>query len=244
MQPNQEWLQSILLPFDFLSWFYSWKSFSVVKNSICFWISVKFFALCRLVMTIAVALFIGSRRTNIWWKPEEDVNTFGIQSFWSFHFEFWSKIQYSHFPQICPVQNSSSIHQLRYNISPEPLIAWRHVNTRWKVKEVLYIIFYSTLCLSPATTVLVSYFLTAARSQVRFDISTGSVIFRSWWQSQTSSLAMMIQKCIAISTLLLWLNGRPRDLVSWHQKFFYEVTLVHRTYAYVWPNFSDYTPFV
>jgi hypothetical protein len=44
-------------------------------------------------MAIAAALFIGVRRANIRWKPEEDVYMFGIQSFWSFHFESWSKFK-------------------------------------------------------------------------------------------------------------------------------------------------------
>jgi hypothetical protein len=44
-------------------------------------------------MAMVVALFIGARHTNVRWKLEEDVNTFGIQGFWSFHFESWSKFK-------------------------------------------------------------------------------------------------------------------------------------------------------
>jgi hypothetical protein len=45
----------------------------------------------HLAMVIAVALFIGARHASIHWKYEEDGYTFDIQSFLSFHFEFWSK---------------------------------------------------------------------------------------------------------------------------------------------------------
>jgi hypothetical protein len=61
---------------------------------------------------------------------------------------------------------------------------------------------YLTLGLNPATTVPISYFLTAAHSQVRFDVSIESVVFRSCWQRRTSSLAMMLQKLAAMFVLL------------------------------------------
>jgi hypothetical protein len=41
-QPGRGWSQSILLAFNLLSWFCSQtKSFSIFKNSICFYIFVK-----------------------------------------------------------------------------------------------------------------------------------------------------------------------------------------------------------
>jgi hypothetical protein len=66
--------------------------------------------------------------------------------------------------QIYPAQNSRSICQLRYSISPESLIVKGRVDTHWKVNEVLYIFFYSTLGLNPATTVSVLYSLIVAHS--------------------------------------------------------------------------------
>jgi hypothetical protein len=40
-------------------------------------------------MAISIARFIGVRHANIYLKSEEDVYVFGIQSFLSFHFEFF-----------------------------------------------------------------------------------------------------------------------------------------------------------
>jgi hypothetical protein len=63
---------------------------------------------------------------------------------------------------------------------------------------------------------------------------TERIIFRSCWQSQTSSLAMMLQKCTTILVLSLWLKSRPRDLVSGHQKFFFhQMTSIHRVNAHI-----------
>jgi hypothetical protein len=52
---------------------------------------------------------------------------------------------------------------------------------------------YSTLGLHTDTIVPILYFLTAARSQDRFDVSTGIVDSRSCWRSWTSSLAMILE---------------------------------------------------
>jgi hypothetical protein len=63
---------------------------------------------------------------------------------------------------------------------------------------------------------------------------TKRVVSRSCWQSQTSSLAMKLQKCKAIIVLSLCLKCRPWDLVSWHQRFFlHQMTLIHRVNAYI-----------
>jgi hypothetical protein len=80
------------------------------------------------------------------------------------------------------------------------------------------------------------YFLIAAHGHVRFDVSTRSVIFRYRWQSRTSSLAMMLQKCMNVLVLLLWLQSRPRDRVNCHREsFFLKMTSIHLTDAYVGP---------
>jgi hypothetical protein len=95
-------------------------------------------------------------------------------------------------------------------------------------------LWYSTLGLNATTIVPVLYFLTVARCQVRFYVSTRSVIFRTCWQSQTSSLAMMLQKCTTMLILLLWLKSQPRDLVSWHQSFFFhKMVLIHHMNAHL-----------
>jgi hypothetical protein len=90
---------------------------------------------------------------------------------------------------------------------------------------------YSTLGQYPATIVPILYFLTTTHSQDRFDISIGIAISR--YCRWTESLAMMLQKCMIILVLLLWLKSRPRDLISWHQKFFHQVTLICRTNAHI-----------
>jgi hypothetical protein len=89
-------------------------------------------------------------------------------------------------------------------------------------------LFNSTFGRNSTTIISILYFLTAVRSQVRFDVSTGSVISRCCWQSRTSPLAMMLQKCTAILVLLLWLKSWPHDLVSWHQEsFFHKMASIH-----------------
>jgi hypothetical protein len=92
---------------------------------------------------------------------------------------------------------------------------------------------YSTLGQNPAATVPISYFLTAARSQDRFDISTEIVVSRPCWQGRTSSLTMMLQKCMTILFLLLWLKSRPQNLVSWHQNSFHKMASILHTNVYV-----------
>jgi hypothetical protein len=61
------------------------------KNSIRFQIFIENFAPCCLPMPITIARFTGMRHAIIRCKSVEDVCKFGIQSFWSFHFEFWVK---------------------------------------------------------------------------------------------------------------------------------------------------------
>jgi hypothetical protein len=60
---------------------------------------------------------------------------------------------------------------------------------------------YSTLGQNPATIVPVLYSLTAACGQVRFDVSTESVVSRCCGQSRTSSLVRMLKKCTTILVL-------------------------------------------
>jgi hypothetical protein len=64
---------------------------SSLKNSIYFQISVKNLASCCLRMAITIARFISTRHTNIYWKSEEDVYMFCIQSFWISRFQYLSK---------------------------------------------------------------------------------------------------------------------------------------------------------
>jgi predicted alpha/beta hydrolase len=78
-------------------------------------------------------------------------------------------------------------------------------------------LYYSTFGQNPATIAPISYFLNAAHGQIRFDVSTGSVVSWCSWQSRTSALAMMLQKCTTILILSLWLKSRFQDLVRWHQ---------------------------
>jgi hypothetical protein len=66
--------------------------FCVPKSNL-FLITTESCTWFRFAMAIVVALFIRARRANIRWKSEEDSYTFGIQSFLSFHFEFWSKFE-------------------------------------------------------------------------------------------------------------------------------------------------------
>jgi hypothetical protein len=88
--------------------------------------------------------------------------------------------------------------------------------------------------MNPTTIVPVSCFLTTAHGQVRFDVNTVIAIFRSCWQSWTSSLSMMLQKHMTILVLSLWLKSRHRDLVSWPQKFFfYQTTSILRMNAHI-----------
>jgi hypothetical protein len=91
----------------------SYRTLCFLKIDCCFQIATESCTWSHIAMAIAAALFIGVRHANIRWKPEEDVYAFGIQSFCSFHFKSWSKIRNSHFPPICPAQNSNIIHQLR-----------------------------------------------------------------------------------------------------------------------------------
>jgi hypothetical protein len=44
-------------------------------------------------MALTIALFIRVRHANIHWKSDKDVYAFGIQSFMSFHLNFWSKFK-------------------------------------------------------------------------------------------------------------------------------------------------------
>jgi hypothetical protein len=71
------------------------------------------FASFYLPMAITIVRFIGMKHTNIRWKSEEDVYAFGIQSFWSFHFEACAKIRNSQFPPNLFSAEFRSIHQLR-----------------------------------------------------------------------------------------------------------------------------------
>jgi hypothetical protein len=82
-------------------------------------------------------------------------------------------------------------------------------------------LFYSTLRLNPISTALISYFLTAARSQVRFDVSIMIIVSRSCWQNWTMSPAVFLQMCTAILVLSSWLKSRSWGLVSWRQRFFF-----------------------
>jgi hypothetical protein len=40
-------------------------------------------------MAVTIALFIGVRHADICWKTEDGIYAFGVQSFWSLHFESW-----------------------------------------------------------------------------------------------------------------------------------------------------------
>jgi hypothetical protein len=87
--------------------------------------------------------------------------------------------------------------------------------------------FYSTFGQNLATIVPVSYFLTVMRGQVRCDVSARSTVSRCCWQCRTSSLAIMLQKCMAISVLSSWLKSWRQDLINWHQQFlFHLMTLI------------------
>jgi hypothetical protein len=96
-------------------------------------------------------------------------------------------------------------------------------------------LFYSSLRLNPIPTALISYFLTAARSQVRFDVSIIIIVSRSCWQNQTSSLAVSLQKSATILVLSSWLKSRPRNRVNWHQKFFHWMMSLHHASACIDP---------
>jgi hypothetical protein len=96
---------------------------------------------------------------------------------------------------------------------------------------------------NPSTIVPVLYFLTAACNQVRFDVSTESVVSMYCWKSRTSSQAMRLWKCTSILVLSFWLKSHPRDLVSWPQKFFHQTTSILCMNVYVWSSFSDYMPY-
>jgi hypothetical protein len=134
-------------------------------------------------MTTIIARFIGVRHANIHWNSKEYVYMLGIQSFWSFHFESWSKIQNNQSHPICPAQDSSSI--LSILIKHISLIIDRMKAREYPLERGGSSRYpcYSTLVLNPITTVPVSYFLIAARCQVRFDVSTESVISWCCWQS-------------------------------------------------------------
>jgi hypothetical protein len=53
-------------------------------------------------------------------------------------------------------------------------------------------LFYSSLRLNPIPTTPISYVLTAAHGQVKFDVSIRIIISRSCWQSWTLSLAVFL----------------------------------------------------
>jgi hypothetical protein len=96
-------------------------------------------------------------------------------------------------------------------------------------------LFYSSLWLNPIPTAPILYFLTAAHSQVRFDVSIRIIVFRSCWQSWSLSLAVFLHKCMAILVLSSWLKSRSRDRVSWQQKFFHRMTSLHYASARIDP---------
>jgi hypothetical protein len=99
-------------------------------------------------------------------------------------------------------------------------------------RSPLYL-WYSTPVQNPATIVLILYFPTATHGQVRFDVSTGSVVSKCCWYSQTSPLDLMLHKCMAILVFSLWLKSQPRDLVSGHQNFFFhQMTSIHLVRAH------------
>jgi hypothetical protein len=54
-------------------------------------------------------------------------------------------------------------------------------------------LFYSSLGLNPIPTTPISYFLTAAHSQVRFDVSIRIVVSMSYWLNWTLSLAIFFR---------------------------------------------------
>jgi hypothetical protein len=86
-------------------------------------------------------------------------------------------------------------------------------------------LFYSSLWLNPIPTALIFYFLTAARSQVRFNVSIRIIVSRSCWQSWTLSHAIFLQKCMTILVLSSWLKSRSWGLVSWRQSFFFHLMM-------------------
>jgi hypothetical protein len=152
MPSDQEWSQIILLSSNLMSWFCSrTESSSILENTIYFQISVKYFTSCYLPMAVSIARFIGMRHANIHWKSDEDVYAFSWKNLMKmstrsvfnvsgvFVLKFGQRFEILSFLQTCPAQNSSSICQLRENISPEFLIVWRCMNTRGKEEEVLYI---------------------------------------------------------------------------------------------------------
>jgi hypothetical protein len=205
--------------FQLLSWFRSGTRFSsIFGNSICFQIFVKDFASCCLPMAITIARFIGVRHTNIHRKTWGRCLHIWCSKFLEFSFQILVKNSKYSVP-------SKSI-QLRIpaafvNIDKAYLLnhwsyegAWIPIRKRWKSSITLLF----NLCQNFTTIAPVLYFLTAARGQVRFDLSTRSDIFRCCRQSRTLSLSMMLQKCTTISVLSSQLKSRRQDLVNWHHK--------------------------
>jgi hypothetical protein len=197
------------------------RIFTVFEISICFQFAIKNFTSCCLSMAIIIARFIGIRQTNICCKEEKDIYMFRIQCSWSFHFKSWSKIWNSQFlPELVIAKfqqhSSTTIKHVSWTID------------RMKAREYLLEIewsplylFYSSLGLNPIPTAPISYFLTAARSQVRFDISIRIVVSRFYWPNWTLSVVVFLQKCTAILVLSPWLRSRLWDLVNWHQRFIF-----------------------
>jgi hypothetical protein len=154
-------------------------------------------------------------------------------SFLSFHFGFWSKIRNSQFPPICPTQDSSSV-----SSTSMKHISWTIYRMRvceYPLESCGSIIYlcYSTLGQNLATIVPVLYFLTTIYSQVRFDVSTRSVISRYWLAEPNHVTCHDASEVYDYVCFIVWLKSQPRDLVTWHQKFFHMMASAHRTNVYL-----------
>jgi hypothetical protein len=107
------------------------------------------------------------------------------------------------------------------------------MNIRWKDNEVLCIFSIQVLAWIQSQQYQYYIFLAAAHSQVRFDVSIGIVVSRSYWQNWTLSLAIFLQKCTAILVLSSWLKSWLWDLVSWRQRFiFHQMTSLDHASAH------------
>jgi hypothetical protein len=120
-------------------WFYAQtKLLPCSEIDSCFLITAESCAWFLLAMVIAIALFSGARCPNICGKLRR-ISMHLVFKFHEFSFRILVKLQNCQFPSIWPPQKSSSVCQTLWGISPESLIVWWHVQTRWKEEEVLYI---------------------------------------------------------------------------------------------------------
>jgi hypothetical protein len=187
---------------------------------------------------------------SIYWQ---ETHKYSLESWEGYLHTWYSKFQEFSFRILVknsewPVRsNLSSAEFQQHSSTSIKHISWvidrmRTCEYRPERRESHQYLCYSTLCQNSATIVLVLYFLTAARGQVRFDSSTRIVVSMCCWQSRTPSLTMLLQKCMVVHVLSLWLKSRHQDLVCWHQKFFHKMASIHCVNAHIWVSLGGHMP--